>query len=152
METQDDPAPEAIALSAGALRALLKTRFWVLFLGVVGVIVAIVGGIMLLVGAVTLGRDLPHGSFLIGEGAVLLIVFALFSIWQLRYSGGLRQLKAAPGMTNADIEELFARQRGLWRVTGILMLALIAVMILGAVLAASGGVPLQRLFSALSGG
>ncbi len=120
--------PHVIPVTDGALLALRKTRFWVLFLGVIGVILAVIGGIMILAALLALHRNMHAGVLLISEGVIFMAVFILLAVWQLGYSGALRQIEGDTEAANAALERALLKQRSLWRLLGVIM---IVVLVLG---------------------
>ncbi len=123
---------------------LVRTKFWVQFLGILGIIGSAIGILVVLglmiAGASTVSSMFPgarlSGAALIGGGAfyLLFLVIPLYisiklfgygsAIGQLRYSGQVQHLELA-----------LDRQRTVWKAYGIitmLMMALWLVAVLGA--------------------
>lgn len=118
-------SPDIIPLTEGALLALRKTRFWMLFLGVVGVILAVIGGVMILAALLALHKNPQAGALLMTEGAILMVIFILFSVWQLGYSGALRRVTDDAETANAAIERALIKQRNLWVTMGVIMIVVV---------------------------
>ncbi|MGH8226070.1 MAG: hypothetical protein ACRER1_07975 [Gammaproteobacteria bacterium] len=117
--------PNAIPLTDGALLALRKTGSWVLFLGVISIIAAVFGGIMVLASPFVLHKAPASGFLYLIEGGILLVAAILFAVWLLGYSGALRRVAQGAEATNAALERALLKQRNLWIGTGVVMIIVV---------------------------
>lgn len=123
----------SISVTEGAIRALDKTRAWVLFLGVMGVIGAVFFALFLLAGIGLLALRGWVGLPLVIEGAVFLVLAGLFATFWFGYSGALQKIAQAGENTAAALDEAFVRQHRLWVLQGVIVLLLVVLAIAAAV-------------------
>ncbi len=127
-----DNEPQSIPVTEGALRALAKTRSWIHFLGVLGVIGACLFGLMFLIGIVMMATRGLAGLPLVIEGVILFAIAIFYALYWLRYSRALKRLSAAAGGLDAALEAAFVHQRRLWMFQGVLFIIVIVLAILAA--------------------
>ena len=113
---------ENVPVTSGALAALKKTRGWVLFLGVLSVIGAVLLGIMVLAGLFMLRVNLLVGLIWLIEGGIFLVVCILYAAWLLGYAGTLRGITGENDAANAALQLALIHQKRLWTLTGIILL------------------------------
>lgn len=115
-----EPWP-SIAVTQNALDALFKTRPWVLWLGVLSVVVSVLCGLGAIGGLFALMASPAIGIMVLIEAGISLSLCILFAVWQLRYAQGIKTL-ATSGSTSAQLENVLCAQRSLWKLMGIVML------------------------------
>ena len=137
--TAQRPAPgTGGVISPLMIEHLDKTRPWVLFLGILGMIgtaFLIMGGLLMLVMGSALGMQDDSNPFgaavgpFLGGFYLLGAVFYFFpSLFLLRYSGAIRNIG---GRANtAGFEDALKNQRSFWRFTGIAAAAFIGLYVL----------------------
>lgn len=137
------PAPPAsAAITRNMIESLVKTRPWVLLIG----IVMIVGCVFMVFGALAmfaLGNLAGFGAEGLGPmagagvGAAYLVLAVLYffpALYLLRYAGAIKRIGPA---NPAAMEEALARQASFWRLVGILTAVLIGLYVVAiAVIAA----------------
>jgi hypothetical protein len=133
MHEPDEPENihDSIPLTDGALRALMKTRGWVLFLGVVAIIGAIVSAFMMLVAIGVLAKEGLIGVQLLVIFAVYLVIAAFLAVFWLRYSGALKKISSQDDNLDAALEEVLVRQRRLWALQALVLSVLVGLSIAG---------------------
>ncbi|MGH8428140.1 MAG: hypothetical protein ACRES7_09195 [Gammaproteobacteria bacterium] len=124
---------ESIPVNAGALAAMRKTRGWVLFLGVLCVIAAVLLGIMVLAGLFMLRVNLLFGLVWLIEGGIFLVVSLLYAVWLIGYAGALRRANGENDAANAALELALILQKRLWTLTGVILLVGIALGVAAAI-------------------
>jgi|GEM_PF-3021238 len=144
----DTATATAADVPPDALASLRGTRPWVLFLGVMSVIGAVLCGLYVLLALIgslaALGLHAGGGgtgaaammgpmmAFGLVYGGLMLAVMILAAMWLLRYAGELQALGDAPEAAAQALERALVTQRRLW-----ILLAVVAIagMVLGIVFA-----------------
>jgi len=138
-------AEESGAIPRGVVEALIKTRPWVLFMGIMILLLCalmvMVGLVMMLLGGIgglgDMGALGAMGGVAIGAFYLLLAALYLIpGVHLLRYSGAIKQMGANP--TGALVEKAIRHQLAFWRFVGIVTVAIIGlyvVLILAAMVA-----------------
>lgn len=116
---------DRIFVTAGALRALQKTRGWVRFLGVIAVIGAVFCGIGLLAAIALLASKGLAGLPLLIETAIFLAITILLAVFWLKYSGALKNMSDNNENLAATLDEALVRQRKLWALQGVVLAVLL---------------------------
>ncbi|MGH8274128.1 MAG: hypothetical protein ACRES9_07745 [Gammaproteobacteria bacterium] len=120
-----DDSSASIPVTEGALRALEKTRSWVLFLGIMSVIGAVLFGLSLLIGTWLLTTHGSAGIIVVVEGAIFIPLAVLLAVFWLRYSGALKKVSSGDEPSAAVLDDAFVRQRRLWILQGVVLVILV---------------------------
>ena len=145
---QLDAGMQAGGLSTSAIVHLAKTKPWVYFLGVVGIVIAVVlvlaGAGIIMGGAVfkTVGKNefpFPMGVFIsMGVGlAVLAVLLTVVSVKLLGFGSAISAVQSGGAMQ--DVERALDRQRGAWKFFSLTLLIsiLLYLELVGGVVATS---------------
>ena len=137
------PSPAAsAAITRNMIESLVKTRPWVLLIGIVmivGCVFMVFGGLLMFAlgniagfGAEGLG---PMAGAGVGAAYLVLAVLYFFpALYLVRYAGAIKRIGPA---NPAAMEEALARQASFWRLVGILTTVLIGLYVVAiAVIAA----------------
>jgi len=137
------PSPAAsAAITRNMIESLVKTRPWVLLIGIVmivGCVFMVFGGLAMFAlgniagfGAEGLG---PMAGAGVGAAYLVLAVLYFFpALYLVRYAGAIKRIGPA---NPAAMEEALARQASFWRLVGILTTVLIGLYVVAiAVIAA----------------
>ena len=137
------PSPAAsAAITRNMIESLVKTRPWVLLIGIVmivGCVFMVFGGLAMFAlgnvagfGAEGLG---PMAGAGVGAAYLILAVLYFFpALYLVRYAGAIKRIGPA---NPAAMEEALARQASFWRLVGILTALLIGLYVVAiAVIAA----------------
>lgn len=137
------PSPAAsAAITRNMIESLVKTRPWVLLIGIVmivGCVFMVFGGLaMFALGNIAgLGGEGLGPMAGAGVGAAYLVLAVLYffpALYLVRYAGAIKRIGPA---NPAAMEEALARQASFWRLVGILTAALIGLYVVAiAVIAA----------------
>ena len=127
------PSPAAsAAITRNMIESLVKTRPWVLLIGIVmivGCVFMVFGGLAMFAlgniagfGAEGLG---PMAGAGVGAAYLVLAVLYFFpALYLVRYAGAIKRIGPA---NPAAMEEALARQASFWRLVGILTAVLIGL-------------------------
>lgn len=158
MQADPDLRDAGIAVTAGALAALRKTRPWVLFLGIACIIGAVFSGLDALINLAMLfalrraggeGVVAPFGTsiagFIAAEMAVFCLVSILAAVWLLQYAGALRNAVASSERSQFFLDRALAVQGKLWMLLGIFAILGFALGLAAIVLGTVFGFPFPSL-------
>lgn len=125
----------SVVVTSESRDALRKTRPWVLFLGIMSIIGAVLIGLdARLSGLAVAGLSAADQMTAAGVAArnmymvfiatfaFEILIFVLFAIFHLRYAGAIRRSLAAAGSGQTALDEALAAQRNFWVLMGIVML------------------------------
>jgi hypothetical protein len=127
------PAPAAAtAITRNMIDSLVKTRPWVLLIGIVmivGCVFMVFAGLaMFAIGNIAgLGGEGLGPTAGAGIGAAYLVLAVLYffpALYLMRYAGAIKRIGPA---NPAAMEEALARQASFWRLVGILTVLLIGL-------------------------
>lgn len=128
-----ESANQDFNITSNVLESLRQTRPWVLFLGVLGIIAAVLL-VLVAIGMMAFGlipnagaAGMPPGMG-VGLGIVYLIMAILYiapSIYLIRYAGHIKTLLASP--STVALEQALQAQKSFWRFVGICMLLVVAL-------------------------
>lgn len=153
MSTFEQPNPyqateqPGFNLTTNILDSLRQTRPWVLFIGILGIIGAVLM-VFVAIGMMAFGLlgqgggapGMPAGMG-VGIGAVYLIMAFLYiapSIYLIQYASHIKKLVASP--STASLEQALRAQKSFWRFVGICMLIVVALYGIILLVAVVGGI------------
>ncbi len=134
--SQRPAAAASAAITRNMIDSLVKTRPWVLLIGVVmivGCVFMVFGGLAML----ALGNIAGFGGEGLGPmagagfGAAYLVLALLYffpALYLLRYAGAIKRIGPA---NPAAMEEALARQASFWRLVGILTALILGLYAVG---------------------
>lgn len=153
-------AGDGIALTAGALSALRKTRPWVFFLGIMCTIGAVLIALDALANLVMLfaasnltasGRNTAGPVFTTSMLGIMLVyvlvvcgVLVLAAVWLFQYAGAIRGATDGSQGAQGSLDRALGAQRKLWALMGIYACALLLISIVAGVVFAVVGFQLPH--------
>jgi hypothetical protein len=115
----------------GVLQEFQSTRPWVMFLGIVGVVLACLSGLGALI-TMAGGARVPGMA---GIGCVQLIfagIWLIIPILTLRYASASRTLLMSP--CASSLESAVSAQKSYWKAWGIFMIVILALFAIGMII------------------
>jgi hypothetical protein len=140
-------ADEDGAIPRGVVDALIKTRPWVLFMGIMILLscalMVMLALVMMLLGGIgglgDMGAMGAMGGVAIGAFYLLLAALYLIpGIHLIRYSSAIKQMSSNP--TGAGVEKALKHQLAFWRFVGIITVAIMGLYVVLILVAMVAGI------------
>lgn len=129
MEPLDDQSMQHDnQLSPKIMDDLKATAPWVRFIGIVGIVIAILYFLFALMANNSIPSDGTGG--IVGLMVAAVIMFALY-LMLLQYGQNLSKFVATKDIKS--LEQAFAKQRTFWLIVGIMMIILLIFMVIGVI-------------------
>jgi len=132
-QIHNDPSA-SMPVSAGALSALLDTKFWVTLVG----IVMMIGVVIQLVVTIFIGSNIEGVEStplpLIAVQLVIAVIYFILALRLLQYGKAIGRLTGVTG--ESEFEKAMDVQSKFWRLLGILCIVTMALMVLTMIISA----------------